>query len=294
VNIAVKVAVRIAVKFECCDAGMNKPSRLKPRHLIPVALVGLVAACVLVVSRRDSPEEIAAATAAAVAEIGPPPGEVLLSRRSDGDVAERFWEFETTAGELTAWADALPIRLGCTDVRWSVRKEARGEIAGLFKVSCMVERDGRTHCTRPEGGNVRPVTAGPAEACEFRRASSRSGGGEGAVGGGEVVGEDGELSGGEGGEVEADGDDVGGGEVDDVEVGESVEAGPELVAVACEADGAGEGGGVPGAFAVVCVAGEEEGECGGGGADDGEPPLLSLMHPMQVGVHRGCGVARHG
>jgi hypothetical protein len=144
VNIAVKVAVRIAVKFECCDAGMNKPSRLKPRHLIPVALVGLVAACVLVVSRRDSPEEIAAATAAAVAEIGPPPGEVLLSRRSDGDVAERFWEFETTAGELTAWADALPIRLGCTDVRWSVRKEARGEIAGLFKVSCMVERDGQS------------------------------------------------------------------------------------------------------------------------------------------------------
>ncbi|MEZ5220315.1 MAG: hypothetical protein R2743_02400 [Ilumatobacteraceae bacterium] len=122
---------------------MNKRLRPTARLFIPVALAGLVVACVLAVQRRDSPEDIAAATAAAAAEIGAPPGEVELSRRRDGEVAERLWEFETTTAELIAWVDALPDRLRCEDVSWWVRKEPHGEIAGLFKMRCVVERDGR-------------------------------------------------------------------------------------------------------------------------------------------------------
>jgi hypothetical protein len=125
--------VSIAVKFGCCDAGMNKRLRLMARLLIPVALAGLVVACVLAVPRRDRPEEIGAATAATAAEIGAPPGDVELSRRRDGEVAERLCEFETTTAEVIAWVDALLDRLGCEDVSWWVRKEPHGELAGLFR-----------------------------------------------------------------------------------------------------------------------------------------------------------------
>jgi hypothetical protein len=122
---------------------MNTPSRRKLRLLIAAALVGLLVMVGIFVVRRDSPEEIEAATEAVVMEIGPPPGKVVMATMDSGETAEKFWEFETTATELVAWAEGFPNRLGCDEVDWRKRINPEGERVGVFMATCVIERDGR-------------------------------------------------------------------------------------------------------------------------------------------------------